>query len=119
MQTEVNHGYNTGPPGNPSTVPAPTHLTAESREFAQRDDEIVKYIAEAIVGRNHGTLPVMSPPTQKQSHWKARQPFQIPEETWIGFFSSLSLLHKLSSNPILRTGQELKRHGGKRVSSER
>lgn len=52
------------------TVPAPAHLTAESCEFAQRDDEIVKHIAEAIVGGDHGTFPVMSHP--RNSHWKAR-----------------------------------------------
>lgn len=42
------------------TVLAPAHLTAKSCEFAERYDEIVKHIAEAIVGRDHGALPVMS-----------------------------------------------------------
>lgn len=47
------------------TVPVYTHLTAESCEFAQRDDEIVKHITEAIVGRDHGTFPVMSHPRNR------------------------------------------------------
>lgn len=71
-------------------VPNRAHLTAESCEFAQRDDEIVKHIAEAIVGGDHGALPVMSPPSQKESHWKARQSFQVPEEACLGFFPDQS-----------------------------
>lgn len=67
-------------------VLAAAHLTAESCEFAQRYDEIVKYIAEAIVGGDHGALPVMSHPRNRVSHWKARQPFQVPEEAYLGFF---------------------------------
>lgn len=67
-------------------VLATAHLTAESCEFAQRYDEIVKYIAEAIVGGDHGALPVMSHPRNTVSHWKARQPFQVPEEAYLGFF---------------------------------
>lgn len=47
-------------------IPAPAYLTAESCEFAQRNDEIVKHVAEAIVGGDHGTLPVTSHPSQKK-----------------------------------------------------
>lgn len=66
MQIQLDSWLKEGLLGTSSTVPAPTYLIAESCEFAQRDDEIVKHIAEAIVGGDHGTLPVISPHPRKR-----------------------------------------------------
>lgn len=68
------------------------------------------------MGGDHGALPVTLPPSQKQSHWKAKQPFQVPELAWgsspgrnllILFLFKTELtqasasLQKLRGNPIL------------------
>lgn len=63
------------------TVPAPAYLTAESCEFAQGDDEIVKHIAEAVVGRYHGTLPVMVPHPTTERVSGRQGSLQVSEET--------------------------------------
>lgn len=49
------------------------YFIVESCEFVQRDDEIVKYIVEVIVGGDYGIFFVML--YFRNSYWKVRQFF--------------------------------------------